>query len=155
MKLSWDCLMSTECFVPHVYLDLTVPMNESPSQSQPCLAQAFYNSLKLYDVQGHEWDMVKSSDKTWYPGEEKTTHFSILVSRTPWTVWKGKKIWYQKMSPPARKVSSMQLRKSTEIAIERMKRWGQSRNNAQLWMRLVMKLSLILYRIVLHRNLEC
>ena len=26
-------------------------------------------------------------------------NFSIPPSRTPWTVWKGKKIWHQKMSP--------------------------------------------------------
>ena len=28
------------------------------------------------------------------------THSSTVASRTPWTVWKGKKIWYQKMNPP-------------------------------------------------------
>ena len=27
-------------------------------------------------------------------------HFSILAMRTPWTVWKGKKIWHWKMNPP-------------------------------------------------------
>ena len=27
-------------------------------------------------------------------------HLSILAVRTPWTVWKGKKTWHQKMSPP-------------------------------------------------------
>ena len=26
-------------------------------------------------------------------------HSSILAVKTPWTVWKGKKIWHQKMSP--------------------------------------------------------
>ena len=29
-------------------------------------------------------------------------HFSILALRTPWTVWKVKKIWHKKMSPPGR-----------------------------------------------------
>ena len=27
-------------------------------------------------------------------------HFSILALRTPWTVWKGKKLWHWKMKPP-------------------------------------------------------
>ena len=26
-------------------------------------------------------------------------HFSIFALRTPWTVWKGKKIWHWKMNP--------------------------------------------------------
>ena len=32
---------------------------------------------------------------------EKTieSHFSILALRTPWTVWKGKKMWHWKNSP--------------------------------------------------------
>ena len=27
-------------------------------------------------------------------------HFSLLALRTPWTVWKGKKIWHWKMNSP-------------------------------------------------------
>ena len=64
---------------------------------------------------------------------------SILASRAPWRVWKGKKIWHQKMSPLGQKVSRMQLGNSKEIAPEKMKRLGQSKNNAQLWMCLVLK----------------
>ena len=33
----------------------------------------------------------------------------------------------------------MLLEKSGEITPERIKRWSQSKNNAQLWMRLVME----------------
>ena len=29
-------------------------------------------------------------------------HFSVLALRTPWTVWKGKKIWHWKMNSPGR-----------------------------------------------------
>ena len=46
------------------------------------------------------------------------------------------------MSPPGRKVSNMLLGKSGGqllIAPERMKQLGQSGNDAQLWMCLVMK----------------
>ena len=38
------------------------------------------------------------------------------------------------MCPPDQKVSNMLQGKGGEIATERMKRLGQSRNNAQLWM---------------------
>ena len=30
---------------------------------------------------------------------EMATHSNILAMRTPWTIWKGKTIWHQKMSP--------------------------------------------------------
>ena len=70
------------------------------------------------------------------------THSSILAVRTPWTVWKGKKIWHWKMSPSCWKVSSMLLGKSKGpllIPPERMKWLAQSGNNAQLWMCLALK----------------
>ena len=38
-------------------------------------------------------------------------HSSILIQRTPWTVWKGKKIWHWKMSRSGQKVSNMLLGK--------------------------------------------
>ena len=70
------------------------------------------------------------------------THSSVLAWRTPWTVWKGKKIWHQKIIPPGQKVSNMLPGKSGGqllIAPERTKRLGQSGNDAQLWIFLVMK----------------
>ena len=57
-------------------------------------------------------------------------HFSILAVRTPWTVWKGKKIRYWKMNSPDRLVPNMLLEKSREIAPERMHRLSQSENSA-------------------------
>ena len=61
-------------------------------------------------------------------------HFSILALRIVWKVWKDKNMWNQKMSPPSWKVPTMLLEKSGEITPERMKRWSQNENNAQLWM---------------------
>ena len=74
------------------------------------------------------------------PQEEGlATHSNILAWRNQWTVWKGKKIWHQKMSPPlGRKVSSMLLGKSggqLRIAPERMKWLGQRENYTHLWMK--------------------
>ena len=62
-------------------------------------------------------------------------HFSILVLRTPWTVWKGKKIQHWEMSTPGQEVSNILLGKSGgQLLISRMKRMSQSGNDAQLWM---------------------
>ena len=53
---------------------------------------------------------------------------------------KGEKVRHQKMSPPGQQVSKIKLPgKSRETAPERRKRLGQSGNNTQLWMCLVMK----------------
>ena len=43
------------------------------------------------------------------------------------------------MNSPGRRVSNMLLEISEEITPERMKRWSQSKNNAQLWISLVME----------------
>ena len=51
-------------------------------------------------------------------------HFGILALRTPWTVWKDKKIWHWKMSTSGCQVSNILLEKSRETAPERMKRLG-------------------------------
>ena len=47
-------------------------------------------------------------------------HFSILVLRTPWTVWKGKKIGHWKMNSPGQQVPNILLKKNGE---------NNSRNN--------------------------
>ena len=41
-------------------------------------------------------------------------HSSVLARRTPWTVWKFKKVWHWKMSPPGQEVSIMLLGKWSE-----------------------------------------
>ena len=69
-------------------------------------------------------------------------HFSILALRMSWLVWKGKKIWHWKMNSQDRQVPNMLLEKSRKIALERMKRLNQSRNNTQLWMCLVVNMLL-------------
>ena len=104
--------------------------------------RGLHNSMKLWaklckDTQdGSQWRILTKHG----PLKEGMVNLSsILALRTPWTVWKGKKIWHQKMSPPCWKMSSMLLGRSREIAPERNKWLGQSGNNAQLWMCLVVK----------------
>ena len=69
-------------------------------------------------------------------------HSGILAMRTPWTVWKGKKIWHQKLSTPGWKVCNMllgEIRGQLLKAPEKIKQLGQSRNVTQLWTCLVVK----------------
>ena len=56
-----------------------------------------------------------------------TNHFSILALKTPLTVWKGKKIWHQKMSLPrlidVLYVTGEELRKSSRKNEEAGSQW--------------------------------
>ena len=49
----------------------------------------------------------------------------------------------------------MLLEKTEKVAPGGMKRLNTSGNNAQLWMCLLVAVSLTLERAMLHRNLEC
>ena len=49
----------------------------------------------------------------------------------------------------------MLLEKSREIAPKGMKRLSQSRNDAQLWTSLVVKVKSNAIRTIPHRNVEC
>ena len=74
--------------------------------------------------------------------EGMADHYSILAMRIPWTVQTAKKIWHWKISHPRLEGAQMLLGKSGRqllIAPERMKQLGQSRNDAQLWVCLVVK----------------
>ena len=87
------------------------------------------NETMSHPLQGHQ------DDSSWWrvltecgPLEKGTAnHFRSLALRTPWTVWKGKKIGNGKMSPQDQYVLNMLLGKSREIAPEGMKRLSQSR----------------------------
>ena len=66
--------------------------------------RGLHNSVKLWampcwaTLEGQL--IVKSSDKMWCTGERNGNHFHILAWKTPWTLWKRKKIWCWKMSHP-------------------------------------------------------
>ena len=47
---------------------------------------------------GRSWWIFLAKNGSLEKGMEN--HFSILALRTPWTVWKGKKLWHRKMSSP-------------------------------------------------------
>ena len=104
--------------------------------AQPCLTQWNHEPChgESSKTDGSWWRVLTKCG----PLETRMeNHFSILALRTPWTVWKCKKIGHWKMNSPGRWVTSMLLEISGEITPERMKRWTQSENNAQSWMWLV------------------
>ena len=57
------------------------------------------------------------------------SHFSILNLRTPWTLWKDKKIGHWKMNSPGQTVPNMLPENRGEKISERMKRQNQGENN--------------------------
>ena len=75
--------------------------------------------------------------------EEMANFSSIIASRTLWTVKKMTKRYdIRRWAPPGTEVSNMLLRKSRGqllIAPEKKKWLGQSGNDTQLWMCLVVK----------------
>ena len=65
---------------------------------------ALYNSMKLWAMPcgatQDGWVMVEVLTKRGPLEKGMSNHFSILALRTPWTVWKGKKIGHWKMNSP-------------------------------------------------------
>ena len=79
-----------------------------------------------YRVTQDGWVMVESYDKLWSTGERNGKPFQHSCLENP-------------MNSMKRQKDMILLEKSREIGPEGMKRLSQSRNNAQLWMRLVVK----------------
>ena len=104
---------------------------------------ALSNSVKLWAIlcraSQDGWITVKTSHKMWSTSKGMASHLSILTLTTPWTVWKGKKLWHRKTNSPGWEVHNMLLEKSGKIAPEGRKRLSQRGNNTQLWMWLVME----------------
>ena len=131
------------------------------NESQPCHGEGICITQWSYEsyhagppkTDGSQWRVLTKHG----PLEKgMANHSSILAMRTPWTVWKGKKIWHWKMSTAGHKVSKMLLGKSGRellITPERTKWVGQSGNDTQLWMCLVMKLKSDAVNTILHRKL--
>ena len=81
-----------------------------------------------------EWVTVESSDKMWSTGEEnhKSLQYSCLENIIK--SMKRQKDRTQKDELPRSVVTQYATEISGEITPERMKKWSQSENNAQVWM---------------------
>ena len=98
------------------------PQSQKTNQSEhkPCLTQWNYEPCCVGPPK---------MDGSWWRGltecgpleKGMANHFSILALRTPWTVWKGKKIGHWKMNSPGWQMPNMLLEKSGEITPEKLR----------------------------------
>ena len=78
--------------------------------------------------------MVERADRMWSTGEGNGKPLQYSSLENPMNNMKRQNDRTLKDELPDRKVPNILLEKSGEITSERMKRWDQSKNNAQLWM---------------------
>ena len=87
----------------HQRADRLKPQSQTTNQSDHT-DHSLSNSMKLWAMPCRATQdgrvMVESSDRMWSMEKRMANHFSILASRTPWTVWNGKKIGHWKMNSP-------------------------------------------------------
>ena len=83
--------------------------------------------------------MVESSGKMWSTGQETSKPLQYFCLENPMNSMKRQKDMTLKDELPRSVGANMLLETSGEITPERMKRRNQSKNNAQLGMRLVME----------------
>ena len=106
---------------------------------------AFSNSMKLWAMPCRATQdrrvIVESSDKTWLTGEGNGNplQYSCLENNCLMNNMKRQREMTLKDEHPRLVVVQYALEKSGEIAPKGMKKLSQSRNNAQLWMCLVVK----------------
>ena len=91
--LAFDLL----CFVLQGYICLLLHISWLPTFSfKSPIMNCRVGPLKM---DGSWWRVLKKRS----PLEKRmANHFSILALRTPWTVWKGKKLGHWKMNSPGR-----------------------------------------------------
>ena len=78
--------------------------------------------------------MVETSDKTCSIGEGNGKPLQYSCLENPMNTGERQKDRTQKDELPRSVGANMLLENSGEITPERMKRWSQAKNNAQLWM---------------------
>ena len=89
---------------PHLYmlssLEALRPGSSPNSFPWGCLWRFYYGSINGLNQGPLVISLISSPSKRGPLEEGMTNHFSILALRTPWTVWKGKKIGHWKMNFP-------------------------------------------------------
>ena len=94
----WMFLFPTFCFFLYLWTEKLPNSSHGP---QPCLTQWNYEPCHVRPpkMDGSWWRVLTKC----LPLEEgMANHFWILALRTPWTVWKGKKIQHWKINSPGR-----------------------------------------------------
>ena len=120
----------------HQRADTLKPYSQKTSQSNHTRTTALSDSMKLSHAHGATQDgrvLVQKSDRMWSTGEGngKPLQYSCLEN-----VMNSMKRQNDRIP---REVPNMLLEISGEITPERMKGWGQSKDNTQLWVGLVIE----------------
>ena len=151
IHISYDCLYSV-IFRYLPFMDYSLVVTKGLVKLNKAMSRAMQDHPRWTSHSGEFWKKVVHWRRKWQPTP-------VFLPQEPYEQYKkGKKIWHWKMSPSGQKVSYMLLGKSGGqllIPPERMKWLGQSRNDAQQWMHLVVKVKSSAVRTILHRNLEC
>ena len=124
----------------HQRVDTLKPYSQKTSQSNHTRTTALSNSMKLSHARGatqYGQVMVERSDRLWstVEGNGKPLQYSCLEK--PMNSMKRQNDMILKEEFPRSVMPNMLLEISGEIPPERMKGWGQSKSNTELWMWLV------------------
>ena len=126
----------------HQRADTLKPYSQKTSQSNHTRTTALSNTMKLSHACGATQDrrvMVERSDRMWSTGEGNGKPLQYSCLENPMNSMKRQNDRILKEELPRSVGAQMLLEVSGEITPERMKGWGQSKNNTQLWMWLVIE----------------
>ena len=126
----------------HQRADTLKPYSQKTSQSYHTRTTALSNSMKPSHARGATQDgrvMVERFDRMWSTGEGNGKPLQYSYLENPMNSMKRQNDRILKEELPRSVGANMLLEISGEITPERMKGWSQSKNNAQLWMWLVMQ----------------
>ena len=107
--------------------------------------RGLYNSVKLWVMPcraNQDRQVIEESSEKCGPVKEgMANHFDILALRTPWTAWKGKKIWSQKMSPKVRRcpINYWEQRRAITNSSRKNEVAGPKWKECSVWMCLVVR----------------
>ena len=124
----------------HQRADTLKPYSQKTSQSNHTSTTALSNSVKLSHARGATQDvrvMVGRFDRMWSTGEGTGKPLQYSCLDNPMNSMKRQNDRTLKEEFPRSVVTNMLLEISGEITPEKMKGRSQSKNNTQLWMRLV------------------
>ena len=124
----------------HQRADTLKPYSQKTSQSDHTRTTALSNSMKLRHACGATqdgWDMVERPDRMWSTGEGNSKPLQYSCLENPMNSMKRQNDRILKEELPRSVGAQYATEIGGEITPERMKGWSQSKNNTQLWIRLV------------------
>ena len=126
----------------HQRADTLKPYSQKTSQSNHTRTTALSNSMKPSHACGTTqdgWVMVEKSDRMWSTGEGNGKPLQYSCLENPVNSMKRQNDRILKEKLPRSVDAQYSTGDQWRVTPERMKGWSQSKNNTQLWMRLVIE----------------